>query len=106
MNMQQPVMYPRGHRGHGPSLSALRGPLRPQNIFQHWTKRLLGIKIDIKVPFMCPWLPEGPPGTQWAPAVIRGHPDFWATGRLGGPGSRESLIAWGPLVTSGAPGAG
>ena len=52
---------------------------------------------------MCPWLPEGPPGTQWAPAVIRGHPDFWATGRLGGPGSRKSLIAWGPLVTSGGP---
>ena len=75
-----------GQGGHGPSLSALRGPLRPRNIFsEQWIKRLLRRKIYIKVSFMYPWLPEGPLMTQWAPAVIRGPLFSWAPGRQGGP---------------------
>ena len=87
-----------GHGGHGPSLSALGGPLRPRNIFsKQWIKRLLGRKMYIKVSFMYPWLPEGPLMTQWAlqssegpwfpgPLVAKGAPDnLGAPSRAGGP---------------------
>ena len=80
---------------HLPKGGGVRGswplPERPQGsnpgifFFKRWIKRLLGRKIDIKVQFMCPWLPEGPLMTQWAPAVIR------VPLVAGG-----TLIAWGP----------
>ena len=88
------VTYPTGdHRGHGPFLSALRGPLRPRNIFtKQWIKRSLGRKMCfsfIHVPlvtrgapdepmgpcshprapgFLGPWSPRGPPGSLGAPS--------------------------------------
>ena len=41
---------------------------------------------------------------QWALAVSRGPPVSWALGpgRLGAPGSRRGLVAWGPLIALGA----
>ena len=49
------------HRGHGPSLRALREAHQASEyVSKHWLKHLLRGKIDIKVSFMCPWLPNGP----------------------------------------------
>ena len=72
------VTYQRGvHGGHGPSLTALRGPLRSRNSFsKQWIKRLLGRKIYIKDSFMYPWLPEGPLMTQCRPLQSSEGPWF------------------------------
>ena len=90
---------PKGGGARGPwPLPELRRPLRPRDCFffvKHWMKHLLLRrkidKIDFKVSFMCPWLPEGLLMTQWAPAVIREPPGFLDPGRLGPP-----LVAGGP----------
>ena len=69
-----------------PLLERPQGALQaPEYFFYHWLKRLLERKIDIKVSFLCPWLPQGPLTAQWAPAAIWGPPGSWAPGRLGGP---------------------
>ena len=88
-----------GHRGHGPSLSALRGPPQvPKYFFDTGQNVYSESKLISKFHSCATGYLRGPRGTQRATADIRGHPVFWAPCRLGGSGRRESLIAWGPLV--------